>query len=139
MEFNKSKVYTALNAYELEIGRKVIVADNLLELKQGVLKDRPETLIKVYGEDTQYRFEAAGDKYAFAYLVSEPEKLKWTDLKVGDVICKGTHETMVLAIDRYKDTCNHILTCVYKDLSTDLVWIGDKELEEWEKIENDND
>jgi len=34
MEFDKSKVYTTLNADELKIGSKVIVADDLGTLKQ---------------------------------------------------------------------------------------------------------
>lgn len=33
MKFDKNKVFTALNADELPIGSKVIVADNLASLK----------------------------------------------------------------------------------------------------------
>lgn len=33
MDFDKSKVYTALNADELKLGSKVIVADDLKTLK----------------------------------------------------------------------------------------------------------
>ena len=38
MEFDKSRVYTALNADELKVGSKVIVADSLQGLKDRVNK-----------------------------------------------------------------------------------------------------
>ena len=36
MEFDKSRVYTALNADELKIGSKVILGNTLSELKEAV-------------------------------------------------------------------------------------------------------
>ena len=36
MEFDESKVYTALNADKLKIGSEVIVADDLMHLKSFV-------------------------------------------------------------------------------------------------------
>lgn len=74
MEFDKSKVYTALNANELKVGSKVIVGDNLLELKENVLKHRlPKIIKKVEPEDNEHRFLCNDDfHYALTYLVSEP-------------------------------------------------------------------
>ena len=141
MEFDESKVYTALNADKLKIGSEVIVADNLGRLKSFV-KDDCETkkLVDIRNESKLYRFHVLendnvhyNNDYALAYLVSEPEekKLKWTDLKIGDTIRKDCIESMVVAIDRC-DTCFHILAC--KGCSPQLDWIGDTELEEWEKV-----
>lgn len=74
MEFDKSKVYTMLNADELKVGSKVIVGDNLLELKECVLKHRlPKVIKKVEPEDNEHRFLCDDSfHYALAYLVSEP-------------------------------------------------------------------
>ena len=83
MNFDKSRVYTALNADELKVGNKVIVADDLLALKESILKHRlPKTIEKVESEDCEHRFLCDdGFHYAFAYLVEEPreKKLEWTN------------------------------------------------------------
>ena len=88
MEFNKSKVYTALNADELKPGSKVIVSNSLDSLKMRVASgDSIRTLAGILEEDTIYRFTIeGGTSFALAYLVNEPVSLKWTDLKIGDII-----------------------------------------------------
>jgi len=53
MEFDKSKVYTALNADELEPGDVVFVADTLAELKQT---HTAWTIERILDESIQYRF-----------------------------------------------------------------------------------
>jgi hypothetical protein len=137
MEFEESKVYTALNANKLKVGAKVIVADSLEMLKELVGRGKESdicTLTRVHSEKTLYRFKADCDgcDYALAYLVEEPAKLKWSDLKAGDTISKGNYlESMVVAIDRREGACFHILA--YNGYS--LVWIGDEEIKAWEKVE----
>ena len=227
MEFNKSKVYTALNADELKIGSKVIVGDNLSELKENVLKHRlPKTIKVVESEDNEHRFLCDDSfHYALAYLVSVPEikdwivylcrlecvkpyltacrsdvweevqkkngaktklfegtekeatdwyearkqftdiiaawedgktiqfnsgygwedccnnkpawdvisqyrirqeGLKWTDLKIGDIIQHGDMMAMVTIIHSDSDTTSHIYA---------YGWIPDEDLESWEKVE----
>ncbi len=85
MEFDKSRVYTALNADELKVGSKVIVSDCISELKELVAnyKDADaRELIRICSESSlDGRFETMTNIYHLAYLVSEPEekKLKWTD------------------------------------------------------------
>lgn len=136
MEFDKSRVYTALNADELKVGSRVIVADTLSGLKQAVEEETIRTLKSVSGENYGCRFLASnGVGYFLAYLVSEPEpkekKLKWTDLKIGDVIRSKTYdrEYMVIGIDRHSNN-DHICTS--------LIWITDEALaDEWEKVENE--
>lgn len=112
MEFDKSRVYTALNADELEPGSKVILSDTLHCLKAFVESDRYiDTLIEITGEEDLYRFMSSVDTYALAYLVSEPASLKWTDLKIGDIIEDNiTHlQYMITGIDKADtDTDSHI-------------------------------
>jgi hypothetical protein len=132
MEFDKSKVYSAANADEVKIGSKIIVADCFGDLKQSVLEnEEPVTLLEILDEYTNYRFKIQNEfnsKYAFAYLVSEPEeeKLKWTDLDVGDVIKNGQVTAMVTAIDSEKTN-----RCI---LIGDT-WLTDEELKYWGKVE----
>lgn len=130
MEFDNSKVYTALNADELEIGSKVIVANDLAHLKVFVRDDFICILEKVLDEESTCRFVANdGAPYSLAYLVSEPEekKLEWTDLKVGNVIRAkdGNNIRMITGIDNTEGNC-HVCT---------TYWLSDKELENWEKVE----
>lgn len=130
MKFDKSRVYTALNADELKVGSKVIVADNITHLKWFVRDDIIHTLEKIRGENCCYRFIAnSGVEYALAYLVEEPEekKLKWTDLKIGDVITKEGMFAMVTQIDRNDQGHLHIYAGVF--------WISDSALRDWEKVE----
>ena len=90
MEYDKSRVYTALNADELKVGSRVVVADNVSNLKYNVAQEIDiTTLTNINSEDCMMRFKAGdGLDYAFAYLVSEPAEkiLTVDDLKLGDVI-----------------------------------------------------
>ena len=76
MEFDKSKVYTALNADELKVGDKCIFANNLDSLKCKVEEGtdiRP--IIQILNDSYERRFktEVRGE-YPFAYFISEPEE-----------------------------------------------------------------
>ena len=131
MEFDNSKVYTALNADELEIGSKVIVANDLAHLKVFVHDDLTCILEKVLDEESTCRFVAnEGAPYSLAYLVSEPEekKLEWTDLKVGDVIRhkESRVEHLITGIDK-RNKSGH---CYFAD-----TWASDSYLKEYEKVE----
>lgn len=135
MEFDKSRVYTALNADELKIGSKVIFADDLATLKNHVSEgdnDDIETLVDIRPDWNGCRFEGEGSTWALAYLVSEPEEkeLKWTDLKVGDVVRhkEQKHITyMVTGVDGKETTSHHIYFA--------NTWISDNGLTGWEKVE----
>lgn len=144
MEYDKSKVYTALNADELKVGSKVIVADTLDDLKSRVRESDTSNwsgrLLSVCTEDHQHRFQFKDENnYSLAYLVDEPEGLKWTDLKVGDVIrlnvvdrdtLRGyTIERMITEIDGHETDACHI--------RAGIDWLTDEELKYWEKVEND--
>ena len=76
MEFDKSRIFTALNADELKIGSKVIVADSLGRLKECVESNKNIcTLINITNEDCAYRFETNNHAWLLAYLIEEPEEV----------------------------------------------------------------
>lgn len=130
MKFDKSKVYTALNADELKVGSKVIAANTLGDLKSRV--ERNGTLIqlgRINTEEYQCRFTCDdGIDYAFAYLVEEPKRLNWTDLKIGDVLRSPSMiEYLVIGIDRNKSKDTHIYASG--------IWLTDAQLKYWEKVE----
>lgn len=82
MKFDKSRVYTAVNADELQIGSKVILGDTLSELKEAVEVEKEEaiqTLAIIRGENEVLRF--TGDKYhsgyTLAYLIEPPAEKKY--------------------------------------------------------------
>lgn len=131
MKFQKERYFTALNADELKVGSKVIVADDLCELKANLSHLRLTKIIeKVEPESWAHRFSCDdGYRYALAYLIEEPEekKLKWTDLRIGDVITDGECFAMVIQIDKYSEPGIHILA--------GYSWLSDRDLEKWEKVE----
>ena len=128
MEFDKSRVYTALNADELKVGSKVIVADNITSLKELVECNDVWILQNIAPENSIYRFitEDSGEPYAFAYLVEE-KKLKWIDLKIGDVITRDDTIALVTQIDGGCNRRSHI--------RAGDMWIPDTILDEWKKVE----
>lgn len=80
MKFDKSRVYTALNADELEVGSTVIVADSLQVLKDKFSKfaldeDYAICIGGILPETEMHRFKTSlGNVYPLAYLISPPEK-----------------------------------------------------------------
>ena len=133
MIFDKSRVFTALNADELKIGSKVIVANSISKLQQKVntmeYEQNCEVITWIGGEDHEFRFCISGEAYLLAYLVEEPQEqgLKWTDLKVGDIVCNNEGTTnMVIAVDPNGDDL-HI--CIASD-----GWVKDCNLKDWELV-----
>ena len=126
MEFNVSRVYSAVNADELKVGSKVIVADNLEELRAKVELDaKSEVLLGIEPDNRLYRFRTQYARDALAYLVEAPEPLKWTDLKVGDIVKKDHVIAMVTLIDDDHDIHVHINSCPMSDAG----------LKRWQKVE----
>lgn len=128
MEFDRCKVYHTLNADRLKVGSKIFVADTLEELRNEVkLGTKLYTLETVLSDDSMYRFDVGPAPYALAYLVKEPAKLKWSDLKIGDVIRKGISTRMVTGIEADDEMGRHILIGGR--------WLEEDKLAEWEKVE----
>ena len=76
MKFDKSKVYTALNADEVRIGSKGYFASTIADLRITVEGDWTLRDVKVIRDDNWVsRFEDDnGDYYSFFYLVEEPKE-----------------------------------------------------------------
>lgn len=57
MEFDKSRVFTALNAEEVKVGSKGYGSDSMEDLKNKVIKGGElSELIEIRGEDSILRF-----------------------------------------------------------------------------------
>lgn len=127
MEFDVSRVYTAVNAEKVPVGSRVFLADTLADLKAKVEQGtEPVILQGIEPDDRLYRFMSVYPCNALAYLVEEPAKLKWTDLKIGDVIRKNSLFVMVTIIDSDSDSDMHIFAGDY--------WLTNYELREWRKV-----
>ena len=85
MEFDKSRVYTALNADELEIGSKCIFADTIQDLREQVqdelAKAYAKTLTELYDDDSVDRFKVGCCTYLYAYLIEPPDEPKYKPFK----------------------------------------------------------
>lgn len=81
MEFQKERVYTALNADELKPGSKVICANYLEPLKAQVeANSYPSYVVElsqIMGTSSTNRFKVNNKTFNLAYLVSEPEEKNW--------------------------------------------------------------
>lgn len=81
MTFDKSRVYTALNADELKVGSEVYVSDNMYYLKKCV-EDNLESCIltEVLLEKEASRFcinDTFNEQWALAYLIEQPAEPKY--------------------------------------------------------------
>lgn len=133
MEFDKSRIYTSVNAEDIKIGSRVVVADNLETLKQRLEEEDFVTLLNIRGEEYSTRFVVP--KYcptALCYLVSEPEekKLKWTDLKLGDKVRNKVCPTVSFLITGYDSDPSKERHVYIRG-----AWRSNEELAEWEKVE----
>ena len=79
MEFDKSKVYTAVNADELKIGSKCIFADTVKGLKCRVDDGRAMAILTCIGDESSVsRFVANGATlFNLAYLIEPPAEPKY--------------------------------------------------------------
>lgn len=135
MEFDKSRVYTVLNADELKVGDKVIVADDYGTLKRNVEDgERAFPLDAVYSEFTKDRFgikygEYNTQSYHLAYLVQRAQEKKWRAYKDCDEMVEDFKKRYGNAINAdnpmwhpliwvKKKRCNscHLVIDIYKNL-----------------------
>lgn len=89
MEFDKSKVYTALNADEVKIGSMGYFGDDIKNLKDVIENEDKsffEKIIEIKSPSEIYRFVKLDEDgtplaYNLFYLVSEPEEKKYRPYK----------------------------------------------------------
>ena len=101
MEFDKSKVYTALNADELQIGSKCIFADTVKGLQRKVEEDtnRVEAFYRLHNNGGDDLFVGNDCAYCYAYLIESPNEPKYKpfsnmeNIKKASVKCKGFIKT----------------------------------------------
>lgn len=77
MEFDKSKVYTVLNANKVKIGSRGYFAENLKSLRDAVNEENIHGEIsEIKDESFAGRFRVKGDGccYSLFYLIEEPKK-----------------------------------------------------------------
>ena len=127
MKFDKSRVYTALNADEVKVGSLGFVADNLYELENNVtsglcLEDKILSIEDKYHPSrfVTSRFIENDDEtmsYNLFYLIQEPEEKKFRPYKDTDEM-----------IEDFKRRYNSYGGWSGKDnpMYNPLIWIKDK-------------
>ena len=85
MKFDKAKVYTALNADELQIGSICFLADTIAQLREYVESENDEYKHKIdhiFSERVAYRFCDKGAlHFLYAYLIEPPRKPNYRPFK----------------------------------------------------------
>ena len=88
MEFDKSRVYTALNADELPIGSKCIFADTVKALRKKVQEEDfaqyVQPFIRLHDNGYDVQFLADCYTYNYAYLIEPPSKPKYRPFESVD-------------------------------------------------------
>ncbi|MEL3905532.1 MAG: hypothetical protein P1P65_00680 [Treponema sp.] len=76
MEFDKTRVYTAVNADELKVGSKCYFADRISFLKECLEHNAPsETLVKIHDESFIGRFDSnTTENCILVYLIEPPKE-----------------------------------------------------------------
>ena len=94
MEFDKSKVHTALNAEDLPIGSKCIFADDLDSLREKVQEAEfhVSKLTAVEQDCEIYRFDDNDDAYALAYLVEFPKEPKYKPFSSKEIALEAINK-----------------------------------------------
>lgn len=87
MEFDKSRVYTSVNADEVKVGSKGYFANNIYSLQQAVQHNDKECFGKIdYIRDTGTGFRFAGNETCFSlfYFIEEQEEKKLRPYRDSD-------------------------------------------------------
>lgn len=85
MEFDKSRVYTAVNADELKIGSRCLFADTVRGLRRKVEEEgdanRVETFYRLHNNGADNLFVGNNYVYCYAYLIEPPAEPKYKPFK----------------------------------------------------------
>lgn len=113
MEFDKSKIYTSVNADEVKIGSKGYVGDSIDELKRSVERNSVCCLEAIKPSNNAYRFFAANSEYLLFYLVEEPKEKTYRPYK-------DTDEMIEDFLERYNSHNGNV------NLHNPLIWVKEK-------------
>ena len=125
MEFDKSRVFSALNADELPIGSKCIFADTIKDLKEEVKKKRIDTLFGIATEQYEYRFISEHGykiQYALAYFIEQPAEPKYKPFSSVEKAMEAIREHDGWVKDKTTDDLK-LITSIGK-ISDSVVSIG---------------
>lgn len=110
MEFDKSRVYTSVNADEVKVRSKGYFADNIAELQRCVFnedKDYIFTIKEIATDDENYRFLA--DNYSgnetswnLFYLVEEPKEKKLRPYRDSDEMVEDFKKRFNVKVQPYE-------------------------------------
>lgn len=124
MEFDRSRVFTALNADELKAGDIVFATDSIAELKDMVENGNAtgsRKIERIGSAEEAYRFhvKCSGHTlcYNCAYLVKRAEEKKWRPYKDCD--------EMVL------DFCRRFVTRELDRVEIPSIWVMSKSKSRW--------
>lgn len=134
MEFDKSRVYTALNADELKVGDLVIVANSIGVLRRDVHdNEEPYPLEKIESEYSSERFVCQRYYFSLAYLVGRKGENK------DEIINKLKNEIKELkthcrAVDDVNAKMKNCANCKYlwSEESAEFCDKCDSEYSKWE-------
>ena len=107
MEFDKSRVYTAVNADELQRGSKCVFADTVKGLRRRVEEDANcvETFYRLYNNGGDDLFVGNDCAYCYAYLIEPSTKYKpFENLKQLIVATEKHGETMKSRVGQNEST-----------------------------------
>ena len=93
MEFDKSRVYTAVNADELKVGSKCIFADTVKALRKKVQEEDAaqyvQPFIRLHDNGFDVQFLADCYTYNYAYLIEPPAEPKYKPFEDFDSLIEA--------------------------------------------------
>lgn len=106
MEFDKSRVYTAVNADEVKVGSKGYFANNIYSLQQAVQHNDKECFGKVdciRGTGTGFRFAADnGTCFSFFYFIEEQEEKELRPYRDSDEMVEDFKKRFNVHVQPYE-------------------------------------
>lgn len=132
MEFDKSKVYTALNADELPIGSKCIFADTVKALRKKVQADDyaqyVQPFIRLHDNGYDVQFLADCYVYNYAYLIEPPAEPKYKQFESVEKAMEAIWQH-----DRWiRDTSHNIF--LVSGYSAEFVEVSDQLGDYWKSL-----
>ena len=116
MEFDKSRIYTMVNADEVKLGSAGYFADNIYSLQQAVQHNDKECFGKVdriKGISTGFRFVADnGSWFSLFYFTEEPREKKFRPYRDSDEMIEDFKKRFNVKVPPYE---------------TPLIWIKMKD------------
>lgn len=133
MTFYDKNVFTAVNADKVKPGSMAIVSDTLADLKSTVEMGGNPTVIKEINPSSfKDRFVTSLGTYSLCYVVESLKGLKWSDLKIGDLIRLDTWTEMVVGIDTDPEPDDE--DGLLYHICSAGGWISDEDIKDWELI-----